>query len=168
MQVFGWYHKQFNRIIQSRYNPTFPPANDFKSHVSDMVIHTLTDYFTGKWVDLPKPFQYTKKQLRRTGLLNPFAESLRCVPKQPTMLATLTAEGDMHTDFNHRKMSVLLDAYLALIRSNMDGALDLLTDFTENVIFDYEMIFALLKSGRIRDLIQVGFGFHFLDHIIPI
>lgn len=156
-QVINWSHSIIKQVAEARYNPAVPSLDEAQTATKtiDVITEILAQYYSNKWTDNPKPFQYSKKQLKRTGLLNPFGEALRFVPRHSTMYLTLGKDGAIVTSYNQRKMSVLLDAYLSLIRSNIDGALELLQDFTKFVIFDYDMIYALLKCKRLADLVEM-------------
>ena len=156
--MLGWSHQLVKAVVQERYNPALPTSAEINSYqlgTEENVIDLLAQYFGNKWVDLAKPFLYSQRQMKRAGLQQPQAEADRFMPKQSTVCFNLTKGGAALMTFNHRKMSVLLDTYLSLIRSNMDNALEVLQDFTKYVIFDYEMLYALLKSKRFADLIQV-------------
>ena len=151
----GWAHKVWRNVLEARYHPTTPPIDDVTGDVlKERLCEVLAQYFSSKWSELAKPFQYSKRQLKRSGLLNPYSEVLRFVPKHSTIHVHSNARGDVIMNFNQRKLTVLLDVYMTLIRSNIDSAVELLEDFTKLVLFDYETLYALLKTRRYTQLLD--------------
>ena len=74
-RVIFWYHRQFIETARSRF------LNDLKAHVT--VHKHLADYFSGRWHNTKKPFEYNEYQMKKLGLSSPFGSADRLVPAQP-------------------------------------------------------------------------------------
>ncbi len=117
-----------------------------------LYIHSqIADYFTGKWANKPKPFEYTPDQMRMFRLQSKTSEADRNVPEQPE---TYHSAVDNSEKYNGRKLSELP---FHLTRSRrVDELFNL-------VFFRYKFLYAKLCCNPLNNVIA---DFEdFLDHL---
>lgn len=135
--VLNWYHRQFIEATKAKYLSDAA----FSSHIQDH----LVQFFTGKWSEgKEKPFEYTDFQVKRFGLSSSKDAKDRKVPKQP-YVTRYTVGDNVELRFNKRKLS---EVPFHMIKMKRYDALK------QNVFFNYEWLFAKLKSSSIQQLLE--------------
>ncbi|KAF2895446.1 hypothetical protein ILUMI_10727 [Ignelater luminosus] len=135
VSVMNWYHRQFRDTARERY---------FKNMNMAMYFHSnIADYYLGIWGGgKPKPFKYTEIQRHRFNLTDKEGIADRKVPVQP--LVFLTKDGKV-ARYNLRKFG---EMSYHMVRARR------FKDLYENVLFNYEWLYAKLSSCPLQAILS--------------
>ena len=134
-RVIFWYHRQFIETASSRF------LHDLKTHV---IIHKhLADYFSGRWHNTKKPFEYNEYQMKKVGLSSPFGSTDRLVPAQP-----LIFEGFKENEEPHYNLRMLNNLPWHLLR-----CADLMS-LKKKCLFNLDFLQAKLYASGIHSILN--------------
>ncbi|CAD5119220.1 DgyrCDS7852 [Dimorphilus gyrociliatus] len=129
--VHFWYHRQFIEVATSMY----------VEHQRKILHTTLSEFYSGTWYNKPKPFQFTKQQVKHFNLKSNNSSAHRNVPNQPI----INLRNGTNINYNLRKLYFLPYHY------TLSKQFDLL--FSE-CLFNYEWIKIKLVATGINNLIE--------------
>lgn len=135
-RVYFWYHRQFFEAARNRY---------LSDKAFCMSIHSMiADYFLGKWYNVPKPFQYSEKQMKKLGLKSPNSEADRKVAAQPIAF-TYEEAGKMKKRYNKRKLNRLPYHLSSADRRH---------ELRQHCIYSYSWLKAKIRATSVQSVLQ--------------
>ena len=97
---------------------------------------TLYEYFCGKWSkDIPKPFKYNEKQMKKLKLDSPESTAVRYVREQPDIFTTAKIANILTPRYNRRKVRELPSIAMTIHRRR-----NIINEISEQAIFNVEFV----------------------------
>ncbi|KAJ8320337.1 hypothetical protein KUTeg_001924 [Tegillarca granosa] len=135
-RVFFWYHRQFFEAARNRYLSD----KQFCTSIHSMI----ADYFLGKWYNVPKPFQYSEKQVKKLGLKSANSEADRKVSAQPIAFTYVEA-GKTKKRYNKRMLN-RLPYHLSLA--------DRRHELRHHCVYSYSWLKAKITATSVQSVLQ--------------
>lgn len=128
--VHFWYHRQFIEVA----------ANEYVKTQKKILHKNLSEFYSGLWYKRPKPFQFTKEQVKHFKLKSNTGSAIRNVPNQPIIF-----EHDDNINFNQRKLHFLPYHYALSEQFNC---------LFNECLFNYEWLKYKLKATGPHNLLE--------------